>query len=136
MREIKFRCWNINLAVPGSNEFMEYSDKIGIRKFFDSYPKAGVVLNGGAERVIMQFSGLRDKYNVAIYEGDLMALYDEEGNHKFTYKVVFEDAKFVLYHIKSDYGKWGDLSRAFDPDFTKYDFHVIGNIYQNPELLK
>lgn len=80
-----------------------------------------------------QFTGLKDKNGKEIYEGDVMALKDSELPHKnrFEYIVKFEDAKFVLYHIKNDYGKWGDLYRAFDYDFKAYNFCVIGNIYEN-----
>jgi hypothetical protein len=83
-----------------------------------------------------QFTGLHDKAGNEIYEDDIVALADPDGKHRFTYIVRFEDAKFVLYHTIKRYGKWGDLHRAFDPDFSKYNFVKIGNLHQHKHLLK
>lgn len=79
---------------------------------------------------IMQFTGLKDKNGVDIYEGDLIRFAD-----KYTYVVKFEDAKFVGYHANNDWGKWGDIYKLAEPEFDKYGYFVIGNIYQNKELL-
>jgi uncharacterized phage protein (TIGR01671 family) len=81
---------------------------------------------------VMQFTGLKDKNGVEIYGGDVLAL---EGTD-YRYIVTFEDAKFVCYHTRKEIGKWGDLHRFFDPDFSGYKVTVIGNIYQHPSLLK
>lgn len=79
---------------------------------------------------VMQYTGLKDKNGKEIYEGDIIRMAG-----KFWYVVRFEDAKFVCYHTKEDYGKWGDLHRLFDHDFSNYGWSVVGNIYENPELL-
>ena len=75
----------------------------------------------------MQFSSLLDKNGKEIYEGDII-----EFGETYFYVVRFEDAKFVGYHANNDWGiyKLGELG------FDKYNYVVIGNIYQNPELLK
>jgi len=80
---------------------------------------------------IMQYSGLKDKSGNDIYEGDIIQFAE-----KYFYVVKFEDAKFVGYHANNDWGKWGDIYKLAEPNFDKYDYFVIGNIYENPELLK
>lgn len=123
-RIIKFRAWSKNIAMPGSNEFMEYSDKIGLMKFFSIYPKQGVVMNGAAERFIMQFTGLLDKNGKEIYEGDIlqysMPNMEGDGSTTYTELVHFENGSFELdgcpCYVGADIGE------------------VIGNIHENPEL--
>jgi uncharacterized phage protein (TIGR01671 family) len=86
-----------------------------------------VIVNRRDYYEVMQYTGLSDKKGNEIYEGDIIEL-----NGKYRYKVVFEDAKFVCYHVtKVEWGRWGDLKRLTDPDFSEYHYEVIGNIYQN-----
>ena len=80
---------------------------------------------------VMQFTGLKDKNGVDIYEGDIIQFAE-----KYFYVVKFEDAKFVGYHANNNWGKWGDIYKLAEPEFGKYGYFVIGNIYETPELLK
>ena len=81
---------------------------------------------------LLQFTGLKDKNGNEIYEGDIIHL----SNSNFYYKVVFEYGSFVCYHINKKYGeRWGLLSEFFSIKMTAYPIEVIGNIFQNPELL-
>lgn len=79
-----------------------------------------------------QYTGLKDNKGQEIYEGDIIEM---EG--KYQYVVVFEDAKFVCYHAKqaNSWGKWGNLHRFSDYDFKEYTHYVIGNKFENPELI-
>jgi hypothetical protein len=77
-----------------------------------------------------QFTGLKDKNGNDIYKGDLIRFAD-----KYLYVVKYEDAKFVGYHANNDWGKWGDLHKLSEPNFSKYNYVVIGNIHNNPELV-
>ncbi len=77
--------------------------------------------NKGYTKLIpLFFTGLKDKNGVEIYEGDIIdsKLYD--GTRK-NYVVVFRDGSFMIG--LTGLGKWIE------------DVIVIGNIYQNPELL-
>ena len=75
---------------------------------------------------LMQYTGLKDKNGVEIYEGDIVRY---EFN-KLNYRIEFVNAEFTarrfyqnienLYPTEFDYGK---------------ECEVIGNIYENPELL-
>ncbi|MGJ1007346.1 YopX family protein [Enterococcus gallinarum] len=80
----------------------------------------------GKQAVLMQSTGLKDKNGVEIFEGDIVRWHDVV---TWDYSVTFKDGVFCIsddpssnfYHLKEDInGK----------------FEVIGNIYENPELLE
>lgn len=134
-REIKFRgYWK------GVNEMEYFSDaqyawnKAGeIGMFLPS--KRGKVYLGSSKD--MQFIGLYDKNNTELYEGDIF---------KYTHHKGYSYSSFISY-IEFDcecagFGYWANnkIIQFSSHDELKEDIlnhlEVIGNIYQNPELLK
>lgn len=84
--------------------------------------------------IFTEFTGLKDSMGTDIYEGDLIEL--GGAGSRYIYEVRYEDGKFVGYHwLNKDWGKWGDIHRLSEMDFSKYTHKVIGNIFQNPELI-
>lgn len=108
----------LSFAVDGYDGFWAHENYSGPSKEAKKFP-------------IMQFTGLLDKNKKEIYEGDILCPFLESIG---PYWIVFENGSFICYH---KHGRWGLLSRVFEADILRdYSVEVIGNIYQNPELLK
>lgn len=92
---------------------------------FDSTPSKIV-----DPKTVCQFTGLKDKNGEDIYLADLIQI------RNFIYEIRFEKGSFVLYNLHNG-TRWGLLSRLYDSDMSEFSkgFSVIGNIFDNPELL-
>ena len=74
-----------------------------------------------------QFSGLKDKNGEEIWEGDIIKMLDYGGSTKYA-KVIYSRASFVLEDMERN-----DNYSIVMQD--SYQMEIIGNIYENPELL-
>lgn len=119
MREIKFRAWD------AADRLMLEPDKV---KFFDL-----LTVNGkGSIHRFMQYTGLKDKNGVEIYEGDICQS-KLRGDGKREIWTVLYQADRGAYCYKARNGIVNPLTHAFS--FGR-NLEVIGNIYENPELLE
>lgn len=82
--------------------------------------------------IFTQSTGLTDKNGKEIFEGDVLAIETDEG---VTNLKVFWDEKHALFMFESKKYNEKDLLAELVEDNT-YPFEIIGNIYENPELLE
>ena len=139
MREVKFRAWD------KEEKRMLYGDDVVITyneicfedmKKEDCKNAKGMRLwvkeqddvIGVHDAVFMQYTGLKDRNGKEIYEGDILALKTHYNEVVFGF-VVFNYGAFCLSSRETYY----------DDELISnlgVEFEVIGNIYENPELLE
>jgi len=112
MRQLKFRAWNLHtktMLMPSDVSTMPMMPEIRHA-------------DGDTGTIYLQWTGLLDKNGKEIYEGDVCKGHDG-GN-------------WEIYWREEPAG-WGVRSEAneFNLRCTKIDLDVLGNIYENPELL-
>ena len=120
MREIKFRAWDTQ-----GKTMLSWGR-------FDLYGMDGLYGTPWKEScplVFMQYTGLKDKNGEEIYEGDVID-YKDEGSvmESGVYQVVYKEGAFrpicELYHP------------AWPKEWSvEQTCKVLGNVYENPDLL-
>jgi len=144
MREIKFRIWIkdeskmiylddkendveinfLNNITSNHETYWEVVTKVSDLRFahmpqyFDSRD---------SENVLMQYTGLKDKNGIPIYEGDLINLGNTGRKHIGVASIVWYGAGFSINQNK--YMGWLGKDIANNCE-------IVGNIYENPELLE
>lgn len=78
-----------------------------------------------------EFTGLKDKNGVEIYEGNIIEWVSED-DEKVAHEVIFEDCAF---YARSKHNNKFGIGGTMGSDKNIY-IEVIGNIYENPKLLK
>ncbi len=119
MREIKFRNWDEH------HKTMTY-DVIPVGQI--AYVKSdeaewdNTLTLVGPSSILMQYTGLKDKKGVELYEGDILApgLEVKWSDTKAQFVVIMEFMEFFGKHEFS---------------LERMTTEAIGNIYKNPELL-
>lgn len=124
----KFRAWNklsnelkdiksLNI----NHSFPDCSNVILETNSFDKIKTHNMPIECAAgfnNIILMQCTGKKDKTGKLIFEGDIVREYDEYGYVMIKEVVFLEDVMFG-FNIN-----------------VEFDYEIIGNIYENPELLE
>lgn len=123
-REIKFRAWM-------ENKMLSHEDLVDMDQEF--YAMYTILTEPQEDITFMQYTGLKDKYSKEIYEGDIVRVN----------KLTYETSGLLPENLMVKY--YGGMFQFFRGNreclmglhlLYLEDGEVIGNIYENPELLE
>ena len=143
MREIKFRAWDkIEKKMLSWKSLCSQVSNLLNR------------INGGSNWKYLQYTGLKDKNGVEIYEGDVImenvhyfvdcfkdaSILGTDKNGNRTYKRIEKKPMHIFLDAKKGWSLRSDTYNYKSPFWVKDDvffnnIEVIGNIYENPELI-
>ena len=116
MREIKFRAWNEKEKI-----MFKVGDDYGTTHPCDPL----IYWKEGQEVIPLQYTSLKDSNGTEIYEGDILGA----DGRWFRPIVGFTEGMFFIKNLCPNISVHTYLNNQHE------DFNVIGDIYENPELL-
>ena len=141
MRAIKFRGKDVETGKWVYGDLIQYNDLIQRMGYIPSiifyYERNGKIYyneHAVKHETIGQYTGLKDKNGVEIYEGDIV--FSKKFDHKGVLHKVEYDAENAMFTAKPIQCWDFDFCQIRKDWILKYEKEVIGNIYDNPELLK
>jgi len=135
MREIKFRAWDkirgciVNSEAIDSLTVYGVNEKLGIDFEIEHDLPSGNyhedISRNPDQCILMQYTGLKDTKGKEIYEGDIGKIY-KRPNGQIRWA---SGGWFLDWGDRGEYVHHDDLAKSFN-------FKIIGNIYENAELLR
>ncbi|MEG0123157.1 YopX family protein [Enterococcus sp.] len=120
----KYRAWN-----KQTESFIDYGDLVldlqSSKVYAGDMGLMDTIIDVTDQIILMQSTGLKDKNGVEIFEGDIVKAEITLG-HTDTGVVKFERGEFKVDDKAEDILSFGFY----------YQYEVIGNIWENPELLE
>ncbi|CAF1772701.1 hypothetical protein NRS6084_03906 [Bacillus subtilis] len=137
MREIKFRAWNKEKSI------MVYEDEDNSSAYWDGVCLSDIEminarLKYSSTYIWMQYTGLKDRNGREIYEGDILQISNKE-NKDYHMEVLWTGQGFGYTIIRNETKRSGYIVGHHSErglNFYNGASEVIGNIYEDPELLE
>ena len=123
-REIEFRAWLENEKKMVEVVSINFNDRLIA---YNDNDKQELCINCSFNNIeLMQYTGLKDRNDVKIFEGDIVKC--KIGNVNFEGYVYFYGGRFEFIDFEDDE----------ETEFLCYcdDLEVIGNVFENKELLE
>lgn len=148
MREIKFRAWDkqSKRMIVDKQDFIPLIvTSAGVFRLSATHDDALYSLVEPERFELMQYTGIKDKNGIEIYEGDIVRLTyirceggGWKSNSKEQGEVYFDSTWGVKFDCKDMTQRtadthWKVKAGSFD---DAIDVEVVGNIHQKPELLE
>jgi len=138
-REIKFRAWDRRLKRFSLDFLISPNGRICLN-FSGDYVNTGDIDD---DIELMQYTGLKDKNGKEIYEGDIVRGFEKEAgfppyDSTLPRAIEFRDGCWCFNANRYDEGDWirfGFWTHSNKGKTTLKQLEVIGNIYENPELV-
>lgn len=130
-REIKFRAW-VN---SHSRWHMTDDLSVGLNGVFFHTGQSNIT---EPDWKLMQYTGLKDMNGTPIYEGDIVKRVDDT-----PFRAEDGTKKYCTWLVEFKFAQWAFTDTPISPATSYPAFYsnaqymeVIGNIYENPELLE
>lgn len=132
MREIKFRAWGIDRGKMHDVYNIAFHESYGYKAITSEQPlNVNTTFINKEEFILMQYTGLKDKNGVEIYEGDILDFTLEQH-----YDGIYQEMKYKQPIVFSEGSFWAGNNLLHAVMCADEELRVIGSIYENPELLE
>jgi uncharacterized phage protein (TIGR01671 family) len=137
-RELKFRVWDVkdkkflnpsDIAINGNGNLL-----ITDSGWYENFENQNL-----SDYVVQQYTGFKDIDRKEIFEDDIIELEastKDNSTKKLTATIDYGLGAFLVMTKNEDGDLFFALLQEFHDKIYKYQIKIIGNIFENPELLK
>lgn len=130
MRRINFRAWDTEKEKMQEVVTLDFfSGNVNDDEFYNMKPLFDF------NCILMQYIGLKDKNDKEIYEGDILSI-KTEGEEPIISEVVWGGVEYPAFDLPKYDGYGANSFSAIFHNDVEESLEVIGNIYENLELLE
>ena len=132
--------WHIDAFTGGVVDFVSYIDNTDDEQYYTKSIDCGVYIKNlraikKPQYILQQWTGIKDDNKKDIYEGDIVLLNAGKA-YETKYEVIYNDCSFSLISATREGDDYGVYIRQLRTDIKSDTIQVVGNIFENPELLK